>query len=215
MALYTNPVPQYLDSAGKPYVDGKLYYYVSGSNTPQETYADANLSIANANPVPLQADGRVPKIFLKPAVYNVVLTGTDSVSGELVQAWQRDSVGAEKADGAFGVWNSLTLYGQNDIVQGADGNFYISISNDNQNNDPVSSPAYWTQIKFNRVWNSNETYNTNAIVQGSDGFIYVSITDGNLNNNPVTDSVNWKASSKIDVPNVILASAKTFAYNNF
>ena len=207
---YVDPVPQYLDDAGNPLAYGKLYFYATGTNTELDTFADINLSIPNTNPVVLSASGRLPNVYLKSATYKVKITDNDES-----QIWERDPVGAESAEGSFSVWNSLTLYNSNEIVEGADGNFYISITEDNQGNDPTSSPANWTQIKFNRVWNSNETYKNHAIVQGSDGFIYVSKAGDNLNNNPVTDSVNWQVSSNLDVPAVVLSASKTYAYNNF
>ena len=198
MSRYTNPVPQYLDSAGKPYVDGLIYFYLSGTNTFQDTFSDVNLSIANANPVVLAADGRVPNIFLKSAVYNVLFTGTDSVTGLLTQVWQRDSVGGEGVEGNFSIWNALTVYNSPDIVS-IDDKFYQSITNQNQGNSPATSPTEWEEIKFVGVWNINKTYPVEYVVQGSNGFLFISLTDSNTGNDPVTDSVNWGAPVNTDI----------------
>lgn len=210
MARFGNPVTQYLDDAGDPLVSGKLYFYKSGTNDPQNTYADINESIPNTNPVILTGAGRLPNVFLASASYKVILTSSDDV-----QIWERDPVGGESALGNFSPWNSLTIYGVNDIVEGSDGNFYISITEGNQGNDPTASPSDWTEIKFIRSWNTNETYDANRVAQGSDGLLYTSVVGSNQGNDPVTDPVNWKAAVGADIPDVILASGYTYAYNNF
>jgi hypothetical protein len=210
MARFGNPVSQYLDDAGDPLVNGKLYFYKTGTNTLQATYADINLSIANTNPVILDAAGRLTNVFLQNATYKVILTKNDDT-----QIWERDPIGGETALGNFSAWNSLTIYTLNDIVEASDGKFYISIANPNQGNDPTTSPANWTEIKFNQVWNSNQTYDVNDIVQGSDGTLYSALTGSNLNNDPVTDDISWQWASSLDIPDEILAAGYQFAYNNF
>lgn len=200
MALFQNPVPQFFDSAGKPFLDGKIYFYKSGTTTFQDTFADVNLSIKNTNPVLLTADGRVPNIRLKAATYNAILTGTDSLdiqAGE-VQIWQRDPIGGESSEGSFSVWNSLTTYSTGEIVE-FEGDYYRSIAESNQGNSPDSSPTFWSEIKFTTVWNVNETYPLDAIVQGSNGFIYISTTATNVGNDPTIDSVNWQAPVNTDI----------------
>lgn len=200
MALFQNPVPQFFDSAGKPFLDAKLFFYKSGTTTFQDTFADVNFNIPNTNPVLLTADGRVPNIRLKAATYNVILTGTDSLdtqAGE-VQIWQRDPIGGESSEGQFSVWNFLTNYSTGEIVE-FNGAYYRSISESNQGNSPDSSLSDWSEIKFTTVWNPNETYPLAAIVQGSDGLIYISTIADNTNNNPITDSVNWVPPINIDI----------------
>jgi hypothetical protein len=198
MSRFINPVPQFLDSAGKPYIDGLVYAYRSGTTTDQDTFADVNLSIPNSNPIELGADGLLPNMFLKAATYNIIITGTDSVSGLLTQVWQRDPVGGESSEGQFSLWSSLTLYSTGEIVE-FNGAYYRSISESNQGNSPDSSLSDWSEIKFTTVWNPNETYPLAAIVQGSDGLIYISTIADNTNNNPITDSVNWVPPINIDI----------------
>ena len=69
---------QYLDDAGDPLVEGKLYFYESGTTTPKTTFADINNSIPNTNPVLLSAAGRQPNIFFD-GVAKVILTDNDDV----------------------------------------------------------------------------------------------------------------------------------------
>lgn len=81
----------FTDGAGKPLVGGKLYTYDAGTSTPRPTYADAAGTIANTNPVVLDARGEATvfwqgayKAVLKDASGNTVWTVdgvTDPISG--------------------------------------------------------------------------------------------------------------------------------------
>jgi len=88
-----------------------------------------------------------------------------------------------------------------DVVVGGDDNFYISITNGNQGNDPTTDTINWSQIKFIGVYNSNETYSIDDVAQASDGFLYKSNVNSNLANDPTTDAVNW--SPAVDTPTVV------------
>ena len=61
MATYSpilgNPKPQYEDSNGVPYVGMRLFTYVAGTSTKQNTYTDNSNAIANTNPIVLGSDG--------------------------------------------------------------------------------------------------------------------------------------------------------------
>jgi len=207
---YGNPVTQYLDDSGSPLVSGKLTFFATGTNTLLDTFVDINLSIPNTNPVILTAAGRLPNVFLQSASYKVILTDKDDV-----QIFERDPVGGELESGAFAIWNSLTIYSTNDIVEADTGDFYISIIENNVGNEPATSPAQWTQIKFVRVWNPNETYSTDDLVQASNGRLFVSAGNNNTNNDPTVDDISWNSATTLDIPSVITASALTFAFENF
>jgi len=90
---FTNPFPQFFNSTPTVYASGNLYFYVSGTSTPLDTYSDEDLSVANANPVPLNSAGRpATQIFLQDADYKVVLkdsAGTTIWTADPVRA--RDS----------------------------------------------------------------------------------------------------------------------------
>ena len=182
---FINPVPQFLDGSGNPLISGKLYVYESGTNTLKNTFADVDLSIPNTNPVILGGDGRTPNIFFQGSA-KIILTDDDDV-----QIWERDPVSAEEIGGAFSDWTATFTYSTGDIVQGSDGNYYQSITNNNQGNDPTISPANWEEIEFIRVWNTNVTYAIGDIVKASDNFFYRSKTNSNQGNDPTTDTTNW------------------------
>jgi hypothetical protein len=88
--------PQFSDALGVPVASGKLYSFVAGLDTPQPTYSDVALTIANANPIVLNAAGESPtSIYLLPTGYKFRL---DDALG--VPRWTVDHV--EDLGGVFG-----------------------------------------------------------------------------------------------------------------
>jgi hypothetical protein len=173
---------QYLDNAGDPLVEGKLYFYESGTTTPKTTYSDVNNSIPNTNPVLLSAAGRQPNIFFD-GVAKVILTDNDDV-----QLIVRDPVGETATD--FGdQWVSTKIYNATDVVLGSDGTYYRSLINGNQNNNPVTTTGNWTLL-YSVEWNAGITYQVGAVVT-YDGEQYQSLQGSNLNQNPSTASSYW------------------------
>jgi hypothetical protein len=173
---------QYLDNAGDPLAEGKLYFYESGTTTPKTTYSDVNNSIPNTNPVLLSAAGRQPNIFFD-GVAKVILTDNDDV-----QLIVRDPVGETATD--FGdQWVSTKIYNATDVVLGSDGTYYRSLINGNQNNNPVTTTGNWTLL-YSVEWNAGITYQVGAVVT-YDGEQYQSLQGSNLNQNPSSASSYW------------------------
>lgn len=66
---YAPFVPQqYFDNNGAPLASGTITTQIAGTSTPIATYSDVALTVANANPIPLNAAGRPTSgaIFLSP-----------------------------------------------------------------------------------------------------------------------------------------------------
>lgn len=85
---YSNPVPQYQDDNTAAMAGGLVYFYVSGTTTPQATYSDASLQTLNANPIELDAAGRLPNVFAAyDKVFRVVLKTSAGAT-----VWTRDNV---------------------------------------------------------------------------------------------------------------------------
>lgn len=72
--------------AGVPMAGGKLYTYVATTSTPQATYTDATLLVANANPVVLDANGEAA-VWIGPAAYKFILKDASDVT-----QWTVDNV---------------------------------------------------------------------------------------------------------------------------
>jgi len=65
--------PQYSTNGGLPLAGGKLYSYQAGTSTPLATYTDRSGSVANANPVVLDAAGRADIWLSVNVAYKLVL----------------------------------------------------------------------------------------------------------------------------------------------
>lgn len=206
MARFSNPVPQFLDENGDPVPGGSLTFFSVGTTTKKAVYSDPNFTNQTENPVVLDSEGRVPDFFIDGA-YKVTFRRSD---GTLV--WERDNVAGDETTGAFEEWNSQFIYDDGDFVRGTDGNYYVSLTDNNIGSDPTSQPSSsWTQVRVIRVWNSLETYVQDSIVQASDGGLYVSLNNSNLGNDPTTDAAgNWKPA----LPGVAQASVALYALNN-
>ena len=173
---------QYLDNAGDPLVSGKIYFYESGTTTFKNTYSDINNSIPNTNPVILTAAGRQPNVFFD-GVAKAILTNSSDV-----QIAVRDPVG--QTESAFGdQWVATKIYNATDVVLGSNGVFYRSLTNGNQNNNPINTSGFWTLL-YSVEWNAGITYSAGDVVlYGTTQ--YQSLQDSNLNQNPSTVTAYW------------------------
>lgn len=64
---------QLFDASGNPLAGGRLYFYVTGTTTPQDTYSNPGLTATNTNPVVADSAGRVGDVFLLNRIYRVQL----------------------------------------------------------------------------------------------------------------------------------------------
>ena len=182
MARFGDLDTQYFDNAGDPLVNGKIYFYESGTTTLKNTFADINQSIPNTNPVILTAAGRQPNIFFDGVAKAILTTSSD------VQILVRDPVGETGTD--FGdEWVATKIYNTNDVVLGSNGVYYRSITSGNQNNNPVTSSGFWTLL-YSVEWNSGITYDIGAVVT-YDNQQYQSLQTTNLNKNPASQTSWW------------------------
>ena len=101
--------PQFSDAEGVPVASGKLYSFVAGLDTPQPTYSDSDLQIANANPLQLNAAGQSPtSIYLLPTSYKFRLDDQNDVP-----LWTVDHVTDVGAMFAAGFGQALSQGGKN------------------------------------------------------------------------------------------------------
>ena len=88
-AMLFPPGYVFLDANGAPLASGTLTFYAAGTVTPQNTYSDSGLTIANANPLTLNADGySTNAIYSSAAGYKVILKDSNGV-----QVWSYDNYG--------------------------------------------------------------------------------------------------------------------------
>jgi hypothetical protein len=207
MSRFINPVPQYLDGNGDPVCFGKLYYYEAGTNTLKNTYNDVLLTVANTNPVELDAAGRVPSIFYNGSA-RVVLKDCNN---QLV--WDKSPVGGQIDFSDFSEYSESVIYSINDIAE-KNSVFYRSLTNDNQGNAPDATPASnanWVKIGFIEDYNSTISYQIGSVTKTASGGLWRSTASANINHNPDTDDgTNWipcVAGAKI--PELIAIESRT------
>ena len=81
MGNFQLPKTTAFDSAGDPVIGAKLYFYITQTSTPANTYQDELNTIANTNPVIADSAGRFVDIFLDTdIVYKVVLKDSADVT---------------------------------------------------------------------------------------------------------------------------------------
>jgi len=168
MPRYINPQPQYFTDLGLPLTGGKLYFYEPSTLIPKDTYSNTALSIPNTNPIVLATNGSPSIDIWLNGVYRVRLFDANN---NLI--WDKDPVGGDSGDRIpLDGWLSGISYNIGDVVTGSNDRYYVSIVEPNLNNNPISSPVYWTEFRLLRVYNASETYQVGAVVQDSSGFLW-------------------------------------------
>lgn len=186
MTRSLNPVPQYLDNSGAPYAGGKMYFFSSATNIPKTTYADINQTIPNPHPIILDAAGRLPNVFFDGSARQVLATAND------VQVWERDPVTTVTSTSTIPSYNPQEIYGLNDVVTASDNNYYRSLQNNNQNNNPLTATSFWNRVEFLEFWNTNITYGLGDNAKTTDGRVWRSLQNSNTGNDPSTSPTFWK-----------------------
>lgn len=176
---------QFLNDDGTPIADGQLRFLVAGSTGTtafQDTFSDINLQSANANPLPIQASGRIPAVWVPDLFYRIRYERTD---GTLIK--EADYVGSPETQGQFGAWNNETVYTIDKIVYYS-GKFYRSNVGGNQDKQPDIS-SEWSELDIPEKYNATVTYGLHKLVYDA-GILYVSSQAANLNHAPATNP-NW------------------------
>lgn len=186
MARFGSVGSQFFDGNGDPLSGGKLYFYEPGTTTEKTTYSNEALSVANSNPVVLDAEGRQGDIFFSGTARCILKDADD------VQIDDKDPVGASVSSGEFAAWNENESCDTNDIRRGSDDRYYVSIIDNNTGNDPTSTSGYWMEARLNNVYSASYTYTSGAIAIASDKNLYISLVDSNVGNNPLTSPTEWR-----------------------
>jgi hypothetical protein len=84
---------QFFNASGAVLAGGKLNYYVAGTSSPQNTYADAAGSIANPNPLILDGSGRLTSDLYLGGIANYKELLQDS-TGATISPWPDDNIPA-------------------------------------------------------------------------------------------------------------------------
>lgn len=102
-----DPGRQFIDGDGSPYAGGKLATYTAGTTNNKTTYQDAAGTVAHANPIILDANGRIPaEVWGTTGAYDLVL----STAGDVEVFTAEDIRGInDTATSAVSEWTSSGL----------------------------------------------------------------------------------------------------------
>lgn len=93
--LWTNVPQQFFDNNGNPLAGGQIFTYTAGSSTKTTTYSDSAGTVPNANPIVLDANGRLTaEVWLTAGVsYKIVLTSSTDTDppASALQTWDNVS----------------------------------------------------------------------------------------------------------------------------
>lgn len=67
------------DANDNPLVGGKVYFYITTTSTPKDTYSDAGGTAANTNPVVLDSRGEASIYLMVDAAYSMLITDENDV----------------------------------------------------------------------------------------------------------------------------------------
>jgi hypothetical protein len=110
--FFTYPKWRVTDSNGNPLASGKVYFYETGTTTPKATYSDAALTVPNANPLILDANGEGWVFVADAAVYTVVVkTAAD------VTVWSEDDLSPDPAKTTIVVGTTGKLIGSSSRIK--------------------------------------------------------------------------------------------------
>jgi len=197
MSMYKTPIEQIIDGNGKPIVGAKKFLFSVGTEVKKTVFSDPELTLARANPVLSNADGRFPQFYLDGLYDEIQQDNSGTATGyDGATLWGPEQVG-EIAEGPLLIWATDTTYNIPDIALGSDDEYYKTLIDSNQGNDPVSSPGSWEQLQFGRIWNVNVTYAKGDAVYASDGYSYISIVASNVGNNPISSPTQWRPNANV------------------
>ena len=92
---------QWFDANGNPLASGRLFFYAAGTSTKQNTYTTSAGSVANANPVVLDAAGRAD-VFLQTGLsYKIVAAAAGSDDPPSSPLWTEDNITPTPGDTVY------------------------------------------------------------------------------------------------------------------
>lgn len=113
------PKPFWVDSAGNPSVSYKLFMYAAGStSTKQNSYTNSTGSVANTNPIILNALGQTPNELWWDAslIYKVVLAPSTDTDPPTNPVWTVDNLQGMNSGSGTTAANEWVLYSASAIA---------------------------------------------------------------------------------------------------
>ncbi len=195
---------QFFDASGNPLAAGKMKFLENGSSSVEkDTYQNAELTIANTNPVILDGEGRIGNVFGEGAYRAILLDAND------VQIQLFDDVNLVPSGAQFNPWSPANEYFLNDFVS-ASGAYYRCIVSSVTGVDPTTGTSDWVEVPFTGIWRSSITYAAGDSAYGSNGILYTSRVSANLNNEPSASPAEWASDNVSELAgNIIMTASAT------
>jgi hypothetical protein len=154
---------QFFGDNGRPLSGGKLYTYAAGTTTPQVVYTTESGTVAHANPIELDAAGRVPsggEIWLEDSVsYKFVLTTRQNVT---VGTWDDVTGNASGVLAAFSSSNGSSFVG---FIQS--GTNAVATTVQSKLRESVSVFDFMTAVQIADVRSGNASVDVTAAIQAA------------------------------------------------
>lgn len=104
---------QQFNATGTPLIGCKLYFYVSGTTTPQNSFKDSGLTILHQWPLECDSSGRIPFFYLADGTIKIRLT--DSGGSTIIAEDGLVVVGPSSGGGGGGTVDATAIYQTGDF----------------------------------------------------------------------------------------------------
>lgn len=147
-ASVINPYQKFYAEDGiTPLSGGSIAVYENGTTTLLSIYSDNGMTVPQDNPYNLDAGGAINgDIHFEGFATITPFDGPDGTGAEMPSF---DDVSCFDQSNPFGLWDATVTYtddrSASNIVQSpVDGNYYISLQDNNLNHEPSASPSWWS-----------------------------------------------------------------------
>lgn len=196
--LLPNGKQQFFDASGNPLVGGFVYFYTPNTQTPKDTWQDADQTILNTNPVVLDGSGEA--VIYGSGVYRQVVKDVDGnlIWDQPTQDTSASSINFSSSVG--GTANAITVSSSGFTSQDGQIISFVAV-NDNSGSttldagsgaipllkDTVSGPLALQggEVKTGNVINAQYISATNSFHLVGNNLASVLITGGTINNTTI------------------------------
>lgn len=163
-ASVINPYQKFYAEDGiTPLSGGSIAVYENGTTTLLSIYSDNGMTVPQDNPYNLDAGGAINgDIHFEGFATITPFDGPDGTGAEMPSF---DDVSCFDQSNPFGLWDATVTYtddrSASNIVQSpVDGNYYISLQDNNLNHEPSVSPLWWSTFLTadQQIFTSSDTW---------------------------------------------------------
>jgi microcystin-dependent protein len=176
---------QQQNELGEPLANGRLYFYVAGTSTPQDAFQDSDLTIEHPNPITLDAAGRVPMFYLADGQIKIRLTDENGVTQ--LNADNLLVIGASSGEGGGGSVDDTRLWQTGDL----------------KHRYGTGAHSGWVRSNGRTIGSATSGATERANADTEELFLYLWLADSNLSvsgGRGVSGAADWAANKTIALP---------------